>query len=195
MPRTPAQRWAKDVQRCQGVCLAHVGRAAKLGTELCSPRPYSRAFVSRYHPSSQSHPSLSPSPHPSPSREPSVLFCRRHSSPSRLFVPSNTDFRIHTEQLQSPSAGLSSATAAHQSVRAMTNLITKQAHPAFPFRAIPCSWCFTVPTGRKCFLMPSCCNLNLLVLVVAGQLNISAANCSSSQRTPCSRIPAGLHPH
>lgn len=29
-----------------------------------------------------------------------------------------------------------------------------QAHPAFPFRAIPCSWHFTFPTGRKCFLMP-----------------------------------------
>lgn len=130
--RTPVQRWAKDAQRCQGVCL---GRAAKLGTELCSPRPYSCAFVSHCHPSSRSHPTLSPSPTPSPSRELSVIFCRRHSSPSRLFMTSNVGFRIHTEILQSSSAGLSSATAAHQSLHAMTNLTTAPGTSRFPFQS------------------------------------------------------------
>lgn len=129
--RTPVQRWAKDAQRCHDACLAHVGRAAKLGTELCSPRPYSRAFVSHCHPSSQSHPTLSPSP----SRELSVIFCRRHSSPSRLFMTSNIGFMIHTEILQSSSAGLSSATAAHQSLHAMTNLTTAPGTSRFPFQS------------------------------------------------------------
>lgn len=41
---------------------------------------------------------------------------------------------------------------------------------------------------------PSCCNLNLLILVIVGQLNIFAADSSSSQRALCSPHPCSTAP-